>query len=131
MIHRVIYGSLERFLGILIESYGGAFPLWLSPVQAKIIPISDKELSYSGNAFEKLRENNLRVELDDRSQTASAKIRQAQEEKIPYMIIIGQKEEKNQTINIRTREGKILGEKKLEDFIKEAKREEAEKKDTN
>jgi len=131
MIHRVIYGSLERFLGILIESYGGAFPLWLSPVQAKIIPISNKELSYSRNAFEKLKENNLRVELDDRSQTASAKIRQAQEEKIPYMIIIGQKEEKNQTINIRTREGKILGEKKLEDFIKKAKREEAEKKDKN
>ena len=118
MIHRVIYGSLERFLGILIESCGGAFPLWLSPIQVKIIPISDKELSYSRNVFEKLRENNLRVELDDRSQTASAKIRQAQEEKIPYMIIIGQKEEKNQTINIRTREGKILGEKKLEEWAR-------------
>ena len=118
MIHRVIYGSLERFLGILIESCGGAFPLWLSPIQVKIIPISDKELSYSRNVFEKLRENNLRVELDDRSQTASAKIRQAQEEKIPYMVIIGQKEEKNQTINIRTREGKILGEKKLEEWAR-------------
>jgi len=127
MIHRVIYGSLERFLGILIESCGGAFPFWLSPVQAKIIPISDKELSYSRNVFEKLRENNLRVELDDRSQTASAKIRQAQEEKVPYMLIIGQKEEKNQTVNIRSREGKILGEVKLEDFLKKAKKKEGKR----
>ncbi len=117
MIHRVIYGSLERFLGILIENCGGAFPFWLAPVQAKIIPISDREISYSIGILGKLKEGGLRAELDDRSQSASAKIRQAQEEKIPYMIIVGQKEEKNQTINIRTREGKILGEKKLAAWI--------------
>jgi threonyl-tRNA synthetase len=116
--HRVIYGSMERFIGILIEHFGGAFPVWLSPVQVKILPISEKQFTYSEKIKTKLMKAGVRVELDDRSETLGAKIRDAQNMKIPYMVIVGQKEVDASKIAVRTREGKDLGQTELDTFIK-------------
>ncbi|MGI6278531.1 MAG: threonine--tRNA ligase [Patescibacteria group bacterium] len=119
MIHRVVYGSLERFLGILIEDNGGKFPFWLSPTQIIIIPITDQQVAYAKKIKEKLtKDYNVRTEINDNNDTASKKIHQAEEEKIPYMIIIGAKEEKAKTVNIRKRGEEVLGEMKLKEFLK-------------
>lgn len=130
VIHRAIAGSLERFIGILLEHYQGAFPLWLSPVQVKIIPIADRHAEYAKKIAEKLEEENVRVEIDDRSETMQSKIRDATLQKVPYMGIIGDRElevrsEKmeNRVISIRTREGKDLGQIKISEFIKRVKEE--------
>ena len=104
-IHRVIYGSLERFIGILIEHFGGAFPTWLSPVQVKILPISEKHLDYANKVFSELRENGIRAELDERAETLGNKIRNAQNEKVPYMLVLGDKEIENKEISVRNRAG--------------------------
>jgi threonyl-tRNA synthetase len=103
VVHRVIYGSLERFIGILIEHFGGAFPVWLAPVQIQIIPISDKVLDYAKSIKNELAD--FRVEIDDRDETMQNKIRKAQEQKIPYMLILGEREKENKKVSIRTREG--------------------------
>lgn len=118
ILHRGLTGSLERTLGLLIEHYVGAFPLWLAPVQVIIIPISKKNLTYSQKVFDQLKQANIRTELDSRNATLNAKIREAQAQKIPYMLIIGDKEQKTQTVSERTRAGKDCGQVKLKDFLK-------------
>jgi threonyl-tRNA synthetase len=110
VIHRVIYGSLERFLGILIEHLAGAFPLWLSPVQAVVIPISSvKHLAYAEEVRARLKAVRLRVELDDSNERMGAKIRQAQLQKVPYMLVVGDKERDAGTVSVRLRSGADLG----------------------
>lgn len=122
-IHRVVYGSLERFIGILIEHFAGAFPVWLSPVQVKILSITDKQNKYAQKVFESLNEQNIRVELDDRSESVGKKIREAEMQKIPYMIIIGEKEVKGKSVAVRARNQKDLGSMKLEKFLKKIQNE--------
>lgn len=117
MIHRAIFGSFERFIAILTEQYQGAFPTWLSPIQVKIVPITDRNNNWTQNVLEELKSSNIRTELDDRSETMQAKIREAQLQKIPYMLIIGDKEEKENKVSVRTRGGKNLGNITLKEFI--------------
>jgi threonyl-tRNA synthetase len=123
MVHRAILGSLERFLGALIEHYGGSFPLWLSPVQVIILPISEKYLDYAKNVAQGLREEGVRVDLDLRDEKIGAKIRGAQLQKIPYMLIVGEKEQGGQTVAVRDRLKGDLGTKSLNDFLFDLKRE--------
>jgi len=127
MIHRAPLGSRERIMAILTEHYLGNFPLWLSPVQAKILPITERNTDYAGDILTKLKEANIRAEIDARQETLGAKIRDAQLEKAAYILIIGDKEEKEKTISVRKRNGKDLGSKNPEEFIGEIK-EEIEKK---
>ncbi|MBI2011502.1 threonine--tRNA ligase [Candidatus Daviesbacteria bacterium] len=117
LIHKALLGSIERFLSVYIEHTGGAFPVWLSPVQVKIIPISDKNLEYSRKVMEQLREKNIRVELDDRAETMQSKIRAAQMQKVPYMLIIGGREEEAKKVAVRKRNGEDLGALDLEEFV--------------
>lgn len=121
MIHRALLGSIERFLGVYIEHTAGVFPTWLSPVQVSVIPISDKNMAYATKVTLKLKEAQIRVELDDSNSTLNAKIRNAQNQKIPYMLILGDKEEKNETVSERGRSGKNYGELSLNKFIQELK----------
>lgn len=109
MIHRTLYGSIERFLGILIENYAGAFPVWLSPVQAVILPITEKHFDYGKEVADQLRKADIRVEMDNSSQTLSYRIRQAETQKVPYILVVGDKEEKAGSVAVRKR-----GEKKIE-----------------
>ena len=117
MIHRVVFGSIERFIGILVEHYAGALPLWLMPEQVRILPISDKFISNAREIENKLNNAGLRVSLDSRNEKIGYKIREAQVAKIPYMVILGEKETSNNTVSIRSRKGGDMGEMKLEDFI--------------
>lgn len=117
MIHRVVFGSLERFIGILIEHYAGRFPFWLAPVQVKVLPISEKFLDYAGEVLDRLKARGIRCELDRRDEKIGFKIREAQLEKVPYMIILGQKEEESAKISVRSREQKDMGMLLLEDFL--------------
>lgn len=119
IIHSAFIGSVERFMGILIEDLQGAFPVWLAPVQVKILPITEKNVKYAESVAGKLRDKNIRVEIDDRNETLQAKIRDAQMQKIPYMVVVGGKEEKEGKIAVRTREGKDKGQVQLSSFIKE------------
>ena len=119
MIHRVVFGSIERFIGILIEHYAGKFPLWLAPVQVKVLPISDKHIEYAKKVCEELKAASIRCEADLRAEKIGYKIRSAQLEKVPYMLIVGQKEEENGTVSVRSREQGDLGEERLEQFISE------------
>ena len=121
VIHRVIYGSLERFIGIIIEHFAGAFPAWLSPVQVKIIPISDKHLEYAKKVAQTLQNEKIRVEIDDKAETMGNKIRKAQEEKIPYMIILGDKEVEANKVSIRYRNGSQENGVELDGFTKKVK----------
>lgn len=117
MIHRALMGSLERFFGVLIEHYAGAFPLWLAPVQARLLNISDAQLEYSGEVYTVLRKAGVRVEKDLRNEKLNYKIRQAQLSKIPYMLIIGDKEVETHTLTVRLRDGKNLPPMPVEEFI--------------
>lgn len=117
MIHRVIFGSIERFLGILIEHYAGKFPLWLSPVQIKILPISDKYIGYANEIKAILKQEGLRCELDDRAEKIGCKIRTAQLEKVPYMLIIGGKEAETNRVSVRKREVGDLGSMPIEELL--------------
>ncbi len=119
MIHRAIWGTFERFIGILIEHYGGNFPLWLAPVQFRILPISEKFFPYARKVYQYLQENGFRAELDLKNEKVNYKIREAQLDKIPYMLIVGRKEEQNQTVSVRSRKDGDLGEKGLEAFLHE------------
>lgn len=105
MIHRVILGSIERFIGILIEHYAGKFPVWLSPVQVKILPVSDKYMPYADKISEALKAAGIRVEMDARNEKLGYKIREAQLDKVPYMLILGEKEQANGTVSVRARDG--------------------------
>lgn len=117
VIHRVIYGSIERFLGILIEHFAGKFPTWLAPVQVKVLPISNKFNEYSESIKKKLSENGIRVEMDYRDEKIGYKIREARNERIPYIIVVGEKEEKEDTISLRSRKNGDEGTFKLESLI--------------
>lgn len=117
VIHRVIYGSIERFLGILIEHFAGKFPTWLAPVQVKVLPISNKFNEYSESIKKKLSENGIRVEMDYRDEKIGYKIREARNERIPYIIVVGEKEEKENTISLRSRKNGDEGTFKLEFLI--------------
>lgn len=117
MIHRALMGSLERFIGILIEEYAGAFPIWLSPIQARILNITDDQVQYCEKVYDKLRKSGLRVEKDLRNEKLNYKIREAQVNKIPYMLIIGEKEKESGTVTVRMRDGKNLPAMSIEDFI--------------
>jgi len=119
MIHRAILGSLERFIGVLIEHYAGAFPVWLAPVQTILLPIATRHDGYAGKVADLLKKEGIRVEVDTRTETTSKKVRDAQNQKIPFMLIVGDKEAKEGLISVRTRDGKDLRDIKLQDFIKE------------
>lgn len=123
MIHRALLGSLERFLGVLIENYAGAFPFWISPVQVKVLTITDRTIPYAEKIANSLEKEGFRVERDFRSEKLNYKIKMAQQEKVPYMIILGDKEEQSQTISVRTRKGEVLNNVNLSDFIERLKRE--------
>ena len=120
MLHRVIFGSVERFIGILIEHYAGAFPMWLAPVQVKLLPISDNQIDYCNKVKEKLGKEGIRVELDSRNEKIGYKIREAQLEKVPYMLIVGEKEVENDEISVRSRSKGDIGHMEIEEFIKRA-----------
>jgi threonyl-tRNA synthetase len=128
MLHRVILGSIERFLGALIEHYGGAFPVWLSPVQAVIIPISDDHKDYAGKVAQALRDKDIRVEIDDKSGRMQHKIRDAEVQKVPYMLVVGGKEAQAESVSVRERGKGDLGAMKLADFMKKIVNEVEEKK---
>jgi threonyl-tRNA synthetase len=117
MIHRALFGSWERFFGLLIEHYTGAFPTWLAPVQIKIIPVADRHLEHTRKIEKDVKMRGVRVEVDDRSERMNLKIRQAQLEKIPYMIIIGDKEVSDNTVSVRRRSGEQLPAQPLETFL--------------
>ena len=126
MLHRVVLGSIERFIGILIEHYAGKFPAWIAPVQIKILPVSDKYNDYAKKVAESLNENDIRVEVDNRSEKLGYKIREARMDKVPYMVIVGENEQKNGSVSVRQRDAEIgkqeLGEMKLEQLIELVKR---------
>lgn len=121
MIHRALLGSLERFMGVLIEHYGGAFPPWLSPIQAVVIPITDNQVNYAKDVYNRLKKEEIRVELDLRAEKMQKKIRNAETQKIPYMIIIGDKEIKSNKIAIRSKTKGDLGTVGVEQFIEKLK----------
>ena len=117
MIHRVVLGSIERFIGVITEHFAGAFPVWLSPVQAKVMPITDRAAGYARSVAEKLDEAGIRVETDLRNEKIGYKIREAQMQKLPYMLVVGDKESENGTVSVRTRSGVDLGAMSLDAFL--------------
>jgi len=118
-IHRAILGSFERFVGILTEHFAGAFPTWLAPVQARVLPVSAKHLAYAGEVFERLRAAGLRAELDDRSEKLGYKVREAQLQKIPYMPVVGEREAREGTVSLRKRGGEDVGAVPVDRFLAE------------
>jgi threonyl-tRNA synthetase len=127
VIHRAPLGSEERFIGFLIEHYGGAFPVWLSPVQVKVLPITERNIEYSNEVIKRLKDEDIRAELDDRAETLNNKIRRAQEEKVPYMLILGDKEKESESLSLRLRNGESKNDIKIESFIRDI-REKIEKR---
>jgi threonyl-tRNA synthetase len=123
MIHRVAFGSIERFIGILIEHYAGKFPLWLAPTQVKVLPISDKFIEYATKIRESLFEQGIRVEIDGRAEKIGYKIREAQLEKIPYMLVVGEKEMNENNLSVRSRKDGDLGSMNLDEFIQKIEEE--------
>ena len=109
MVHRAIFGSFERFVGILTEHYAGAFPTWLAPVQARVLPVSEKHLEYGRAVYAKLRDARVRGELDDRNEKLGYRIREAQLKKVPYMLVVGERESQNGTVSLRHRTGEDRG----------------------
>jgi threonyl-tRNA synthetase len=128
MIHRALLGSLERFFGILIEHYAGAFPVWLAPVQAQVIPIAERHLEYAEQVKDQLKKAGIRVHVDGRNERMNAKIRDAQLQKVPYMLIIGDREAQAGAAAVRTRSGEDLGAKPIADIIAKITKEAAERK---
>jgi threonyl-tRNA synthetase len=117
MVHRALVGSMERFFGVLIEHYAGAFPLWLSPVQAVVLPISEKHADYAHKITEQLRAARVRVQLDERNEKLNSRIRDAQLQKIPLMLVVGDRETEAQGVAVRKRDTGDAGFKTLGDFI--------------
>jgi threonyl-tRNA synthetase len=117
MVHRALLGSVERFFGILVEHYAGAFPLWLAPVQVEICPVSEKVADYAKHVAETLKNHNIRVHLDDRNEKLPAKIRDAQMQKVPYMLVVGAKEAEAGTVSVRHRSKGDLGPKPLAEVV--------------
>jgi threonyl-tRNA synthetase len=120
MVHRALLGSLERFFGVLTEHYGGAFPVWLAPVQALLVPITDKHMEYAEQVRRRLDEAGIRAEIDQSRDRMQAKIRRAQLQKIPYMLILGNKEQEADAVALRLRSGEDLGAVPVDEFIARA-----------
>ena len=121
MIHRACFGSMERFIGILTEHYAGAFPTWMAPVQVKVLPISEKHVEYANQLAKQMRHDYVRVEVDDRNEKIGYKIRQAQMEKVPYMLVVGDKEMEDNSVNVRKHGGDELGTVPFEEFFNSIK----------
>ncbi len=117
MLHRVIYGSIERFIGIVTEHLNGRFPLWLSPVQVKVLTVTDRNIPFAAQVLEKLTEAGIRVELDGRTETISKKVRDAQLEKVNYMVTIGDKEVDQKNLAVRSRKGEVVFGLAIDKFI--------------
>ena len=117
MLHRAVLGSLERFIGILIEHYAGAFPLWLSPEQVRVLPVSDKALGYSGNVSETLAAAGYRVTVDASADKLGAKIREATMQKVPYQVVVGPRDEAAGTVSVRSRSAGDLGAMQMDGFL--------------
>lgn len=128
MIHRALLGSIERFLGILVEHYAGKLPLWLAPVQIKILTVADRFEAYANKIMEEFEKNDLRVEVDARTESVGYKVREAQHQKIPLILTVGEKEEKNNTVAVRTMDNKVYFDVKIEDLIKKVLKNVEEKK---
>jgi len=128
MLHRTILGSMERFIGILIENFAGAFPLWLAPVQVKLLPIADRHIKYGKDLIKKLTKYNIRVELDEVNDKIGAKIRKTELEKIPYMLIFGDKELEEGLVSVRKRGKGDLGRIKITKFVENILKEIKDKK---
>jgi threonyl-tRNA synthetase len=120
VIHRAIFGSFERFLALLIENFAGAWPLWLAPVQAVVLPISDRHLDFARGVRDQLAASGLRVELDERQEKIGYKIREAQLQKVPYMLVTGDREAAEGTVSVRSRSGGDLGARPVSGFIADA-----------
>ena len=116
MIHRVVFGSIERFIGVITEHFAGAFPTWLAPVQVKVLPISDKHQDYARKVYDKLEEAGVKVEIDERAEKIGYKIREARNMRVPFIVVVGAQEEADGTVNVRSRKGEE-GVMKLEDFM--------------
>lgn len=123
MIHRVVFGSIERFIGIIIEHFAGKFPTWLAPIQVKVLPVSEKSHDYAASVYEKLKASGIRAEIDNRDEKIGYKIREAQLKKIPYMLILGENESSTRCVSVRSRDNGDLGSNNLDDFIKDIKAE--------
>ncbi|HSW35704.1 MAG TPA: threonine--tRNA ligase, partial [Candidatus Limnocylindrales bacterium] len=119
VIHRVVYGAMERLMALLIEHYGGAFPLWLAPVQVCMIPVTERQRGYATEVYNALKAALFRVTLDDRNEKMGYKIREAQVKKIPYMLVVGDREVESKEVAVRQREKGDLGAKSLSEFINE------------
>jgi threonyl-tRNA synthetase len=130
VIHRAPFGSLERFIGVLIEHYAGEFPLWLSPVQAVVIPITDEQKEYALSIIQKLKQSNVRVEIDDRNEKINYKIRECEVKKIPYMLVVGEKEKQSNTVSVRRHKKGDLGVKPIDEFLQDIVKEISEKQIT-
>jgi len=117
MIHRTVFGSMERFIGILTEHFAGAFPVWLAPVQARVLPITGRHVEYAQKVMDRLDAEDIRVELDDRNEKVNYKIREAQGQKIPYMLVLGDREAENGAVAVRHRSAGDIGSMGLEEFI--------------
>jgi threonyl-tRNA synthetase len=122
VLHRAIYGSFERFIAILIEHFAGAFPIWLAPVQAVVLPLSEKFVDYSKQVAKTLTDAGLRIEVDDSNEKLGAKIRDAQLQKIPFMLVVGEKEATSGTVSVRKRTGGDQVVTPVEEFVEQAKR---------
>jgi len=118
MIHRVVFGSIERFIGILIEHYAGKFPIWLAPVQVKVLPVSNNFLQYATSVYDKLKSAGIRCELDRRNEKLGYKIREARLDKVPYMLVVGKNEQDDNTVSVRGRESGDLGNMSIDEFIR-------------
>jgi threonyl-tRNA synthetase len=118
MVHRALFGSVERFFGILIEHYAGAFPVWLAPVQAAVLPITDRQAGYAHEVAEKLKSGGVRVTVDDRNEKVNLKIREAQLQKVPYMLVVGGREADASQVAVRHRKRGDLGPTSVEEFIR-------------
>lgn len=121
LVHRAIFGSFDRFIGIITEHFAGAFPVWLAPVQVKVMPISDNQVDYAKSVVQKLQAQGIRVELDDRQEKIGYKIREAQLQKIPYMLILGEKEVEAKAVGVRSRKDGDIGAMMLEQFVEKVK----------
>jgi threonyl-tRNA synthetase len=120
VMHRAIFGSFERFIAILIEHYAGAFPLWLAPVQVRVLPIADRHAEYARSVRDALAAADLRVELDERQEKIGYKIREAQVQKIPYMLVVGDREVAEGTVSVRSRSGGDQGSRRVDEFVAQA-----------
>jgi threonyl-tRNA synthetase len=119
MVHRALFGSVERFFGILLEHYAGAFPVWLAPVQAVVLPITDRQLEYSRHVRDRLTAAGLRATVDERSEKVNLKIRDAQLQKVPYMLVVGDREQQSGQVAVRNRKHADQGVKSVDEFLGE------------